>query len=136
MQSHERCYRTCLVYGRRWNIGDVRLIERFDEDGKPIVTEHFRLVEPGERVTDEELKLPKNIEVDREMASMRNDRQTNIRKALEQLDPDSNGDWTQKGQPSLQRVYAISRLDDIQRGDIVDAWPEFDREFAREYLKG
>lgn len=135
MQVRERCYRACLAHGRRWEEGEVRNVDKFDAKGDPILSTHFRLVEPGEEVDESDVHVPEKTRADVEAAAMRGDRETNIRKALEKLDPESNADWTSKGQPSLQRVFAITNLDNLQRGDIVEAWPAFDRELARELRK-
>ncbi|MFM9878716.1 MAG: hypothetical protein ACKVOG_12840 [Rhodoglobus sp.] len=131
--AKERCYRTCLVYGRRWEPGEVREVEAFDAEGQPIATAHFRIVQAGDVEPSKEVFTPKQ-QADIEFAEMRGDRVYGIRKALESLDPEDNGNWTIKGQPSLQRVYAITGFE-LQRGDIVEAWPEFDRDLAKSLKK-
>lgn len=131
--AKERCFRTCLQYGRRWEVGESREVDRFDGDGQPLASPHFRLVEAGEVETSKEVFTPKQ-QADIEFAELRGDRVFGIRKALEALDPNNNNDWTIKGQPSLQRVFAITGFE-LQRADIIEAWPEFDRDFAKNLRK-
>lgn len=129
--AKERCYRKCLVHGRRWEVGDVRDVTTFDESGGPVASPHFRLLEVEDAVEpSKEVFTPKQ-QAEIEFAELRGDRVFGIRKALESLDPDDNNNWTIKGQPSLQRVFAITGFE-LQRADIVEAWPEFDRDLARE----
>lgn len=132
MSVKERCYRACLQYGRRWEMGEERAVDNFDENGKPIASPHFRVVDAKDAPSDPEREYltPKQRASDQE-AELRGDRVFAIRAALEQLDPEVNSHWAVKGAPSLQRVHAITGLDDLQRGDLLEAWPEFDRELAR-----
>jgi len=125
----ERCYRVCLQYGRRWELGEEREVSTFNEEGQAVASSHFRIVSPGDAHASKEVFTPKQ-QADIEYAEMRGDRVFGIRKALEALDSNDNNHWTIKGQPSLQRVFAITGFE-IQRADIVEAWPEFDREFAK-----
>lgn len=121
------------MYGRRWEMGESREIDVFDEDGNPVVSTHFRQIEVGDASPSKEVLSPKQ-QAEIEFAELRGDRVFGIRKALESLDPEDNNNWTIKGQPSLQRVFAITGFE-IQRADIVEAWPEFDRDLARERRK-
>ncbi len=127
----ERCYRTCLQYGRRWEIGEEREVSSFTEDGQPIATTHFRLVEGSEPPADDSKLVTTPVrKAEESLDALRGDRVFAIRKALESLDPETNADWAVKGAPSLQRIHVLTGLE-VQRGDVVEAWPEFDREFAR-----
>ena len=118
------------MYGRRWAVGELREVSVFDSEGQPVASTHFRLVDAGDVEPSKEVFTPKQ-RAEIEFAEMRGDRVFGIRKALESLDPEDNGNWTIKGQPSLQRVFAITGFE-LQRADIVEAWPEFDRELARQ----
>lgn len=132
MPVRERCYRTCVMYRRRWEIGEEREVDQFDENGKPIISTHFREVEASEASSEREKVVSPSRKLDEEHARLREDRVFSIRQGLEQLNPEDNADWTIKGQPSVPRLYAITGITDLQRADVVEAWPEFDRELARE----
>ncbi len=131
--ARERCYKVCLQYGRRWMMGEEREISSFDDNGLPVASPHFRIVQPGE-ADDTKVVLTKEQQSAEDYSALRGDREFGIRKALEALDPADNNHWTIKGQPSLQRVFAITGFE-IQRADIVEAWPEFDRDLAKSLKK-
>lgn len=54
----------------------------------------------------------------------------NIAEILSMLDPDNDEQWTSDGLPKVAVVRVIAGDDDIQRADIVEAAPEFNRDVA------
>ena len=127
--AQERCIKPCLVYGRKWKFGEVRTITAVDEDGRPAVTDHFRLVGEDEVVNDREYHNPERVaEARREMGTR--DKTAAVLRALDQLDPDNDSHWTARGFASISKLHTLTDLE-VTRGDVQEANPEFDREFAR-----
>jgi len=129
----ERCIRRSVSQGRLWGVGEVRNVKNCDEDGNPVVSPHFRLVGPTESVSNKEYHSPEAV-ADAKINASLEDKAAAITNALGLLDPDNDGDWTVQGYPLVQRVHTITGME-ITRGDLQEAYPEFDRDYARE-LKG
>lgn len=127
--AQERCIRRCLVYGRSWQAGEVRTIQDHDERGQPIVTDHFRLVEGDEKVDDRDFHDPELVKEKRREAGTR-DKRAALTQALNQLDPDDDSHWTARGLPSLSKLHTMTDFE-VSRGDVREAYPDFDREFAQ-----
>lgn len=53
-----------------------------------------------------------------------------IKNALLLLDPNDSDQWT-GGLPSIEAVKGLSGISDVTRKAIKEAWPEFDRVFAK-----
>lgn len=131
--AQERCIRRCLASGRLWEVGDVRTIESTNDAGRPNIAEHFRLVGPDEEVADKEFHNPEKIaEIRRESGLL--DKTAAIMRSLDQLDPDDNTHWTAKGYPSVAKMHLLTGFE-VSKGDLQAAYPEFDRELARD-LRG
>lgn len=60
-----------------------------------------------------------------------NDRFAKIRDALSKLDTTEDGDWTQGGLPSVDRMKALTGIEDLKRDEIGNAVPGFSRENAK-----
>lgn len=50
-----------------------------------------------------------------------------IKAALTQLDTTKDGDWTAAGLPDMERMKALTGLDDLKRSDVGEAVPAFNR---------
>lgn len=131
--AQERCIRKTAQFGRLWYPGEVRTIDKTNDDGLPIVSSHFRLVEDEEKVDEKDYFDPKEVEEKRKESGLR-DKRAGITRALETLDPDNDAHWTQKGEPSLQHVFAQTSFE-VSRGALREVWPDFDRKIAREIRK-
>lgn len=125
----ERCIRQTAQYERFWQVGEVRTVSRTDEQGNPLVSDHFRLVGGEEKISDKDFYDPALVEEKRKESGMR-DRRAGITRALEQLDPDDDDHWTRRGEPSIQKVFALTSFE-VSRGALREVWPEFDRVLAR-----
>jgi len=129
----ERCVIKTPRHGRLWKVGECRAITDFDEDGDPVVTDHFRLVKKGEGIAPDDIHDPSLVaEKKLEMGLL--DKRAGIEAALKKLDPDDDESWTQKGAPSIQRLHLISGTE-ITRSEVIETWPEFDRDCARALQK-
>ena len=123
--ARERCVVKTAQYGRLFEPGEIRTITRFNQEGDPIVSEHFRLVEDYEEVDPRDVYSDEELEAKRrESASL--DKTAAILSALQKLDARDDGDWTSSGLPSVQRVHLLAGVE-VQRSDIIAAAPDFDR---------
>lgn len=123
--AQERCIRRTAQYGRLWEIGEVREVNDFNEEGDPVVSQHFRLVEDGEDLEDSKVFDKEDLIQKRREIGER-DKTSAILHALNKLNPEDDGDWTSSGQPSVQRVHTLTDFD-VSRADIQMAAPDFDR---------
>ena len=55
-----------------------------------------------------------------------------IKDVLLGLDPENDELWTQDGKPRMEAVELGVQDTDITRKQVTDAWPEYNRDFARE----
>jgi len=127
--AQERCIRRTAQFGRLWLAGEVRTIDKEDERGHPVVSDHFRLVESGEAVEDRDAYDDEAVAEKRKESGLR-DKTAGITAALEKLDCDDDTHWTRKGDPSLQQVFKHTDFE-VSRGAVREVWPEFNREYAR-----
>lgn len=125
----ERCVRKCPAHGRLWLPGEVREISDFDEDGQPIVTDHFRLIEDDEQVDLEKVYDQDELKQKKAESNAR-DREAAIKTALQKMDPDNSRHWTRGGLPSLQFLCTETGLD-LTRGEVHAVAPDFDQDAAR-----
>ena len=126
----ERCIRPTAVHDRRWEVGEIRTIDQFEDDGTPIVTPHFRLVEDDEKVDPSKVHSQDELREKRREIGQR-DKSAAVLKALDSLDPDEARHWTQQGLPSIQEVCLRSDLD-LTRSEVNAIAPGFDRKSHRE----
>lgn len=59
-----------------------------------------------------------------------------IKEALSQIDPNDDSQWTSDGQVMVSTVRQLTGNENVVRKDIINAWPDFNREFALGMLKG
>ena len=126
--AQERCYRANHQYGKKWNPGEIRTIDKFDEEGRPAVSDHFRLVGRDEAVDEDKVFDKTEIE-ERKKESHQRDKRTAILEALDKLDPERDGDWTARGYPSMSALAAHLDIE-VTRDEVTAASPDFDREKA------
>lgn len=125
----ERCVKKCAVYGRMWVVGEVRDIDRFEEDGTPIVTDHFRLVEEDESVEAEDL-FDKDELREKQAEANRRDLGAALASAIEKIDTENDRHWTRDGRPSLQFLSGETDQN-LTRAQVQAMAPDLDRETLR-----
>lgn len=126
--AQERCIRRTAQFGRLWEPNEVRTVTKFDDEGRPVFSQHFRPVEDDEKVDIGDLYDPE-LAADTKRASAMRDKTTAIRSALERLDVNNDSHWTAQGLPAVQQVHLMTDFE-VSRAEIQAAFPEFSREFA------
>lgn len=125
----ERCVRKCAQHGRMWLVGEVRDIDAFEDDGTPIVSDHFRLVEEDEVVEDTDMFDKTELREKRVEASKR-DLSAALSRAIESIDPENDRHWTKDGRPSLQFLSGETDQS-LTRAQVQAMAPDLDRETLR-----
>ena len=127
--AQERCFNRTFQYHRLWTPGEIRTAD-VDDAGKPVASDHFRLVEGEEEVEERNVFSDEKVKEARQQAGQR-DKRAAIERALYDLDPDDDSHWTRAGDPAIQAVFG--RVDfEVTRNEIRSILPDFDRAFAKD----
>jgi len=123
--ARERCIRRTAQYNRLWEVGEIRTIENFNEEGKAIVSDHFVEVKKDETFDPNKAYDQEDVKK-RQAETQVRDKTSAIINALRKLDADDDANWTVNGYPSVQKVHILTDFE-VTRADIQAAAPDFDR---------
>lgn len=131
--AQERCIRRTAQYGRLWEVGEIRTVEKFNDDGKAVISQHFTEVLKDEAFDPNKLYDEEEVRA-RQAETQVRDKTSAILNALRKLDADDDGNWTANGYPSVQKVHLLVDFE-VTRADIQAAAPDFDRKSWAETQK-